>query len=218
MASRASFVLACVLFAASSTARASNGFVLGFEFGGGPFSANSAEIVGNSKGGVTADQAGPFTTAITSSWLPDLDLHLGYNVLGHVAVEGVFAATGWSLTNSNRGGGGFAGARVTWYPMQIFFPKRIWDVGIELGGGYSLIGGPPPSGSPTYGMEGPYFNFALTAEIYPVPNVSIEIFYRYYDLFWNKFFLDYNNNVSVPISNFAASWNVIGLGVNFHIF
>jgi hypothetical protein len=102
--------------------------------------------------------------------------------------------------------------------MQIFFPKRIWDVGIELGGGYSLIGGPPPSGSPTYGMEGPYFNFALTAEIYPVPNVSIEIFYRYYDLFWNKFFLDYNNNVSVPVSNFAASWNVIGLGVNFHIF
>jgi len=213
-----SALIALAVLGIATPARASNGFVLGFEFGGGPWTVNPAQLSSHSQGqGVSLAEAQGFANPMTAGWVPDLNLHLGWNILGHVAIEGVFQATGWDLLTANRGGGGLAGARVAWFPFQTFFPKRIFDASIELGGGYSLLGGPAPGGSPTFGVAGGYFQFGLTAEIYVVPSVSFEAFYRFYDAFWNKFYTDYNNNKFVPLTGFSAPWNVIGVGINFHV-
>jgi hypothetical protein len=202
-----------IVLCTSSRASAVSGFMLGLEFGGGPWSVNSSDIVtkSNNNPALLEGQPAAFAAPLNEGWNPSLNLHLGWNILGHVAVEAAFNTSFWSVTTASRGGSGLVGGRATWYPLQIFLPHRIFDVGIELGGGYSIAGGPQ------YGMDGGYFQFGLTAEYYPTPNVSIGAFYRFYQPHWDRFFLDYNNNVSAATPGFTASLNTIGITATIHV-
>jgi hypothetical protein len=195
----------------------SNGFLLGFEFGGGPWSANPQTLINGAPSGTAFPDQPPiataqaFTAPIDGKWLPQLNLHLGWNVLGYGAIEAAFQSCFWNVASSARGGSGLAGGRATIYPFQFIFPERVFDAGIEFGGGYSIAGGPK------YGMDGTYFQFGLTAEYYVARSVSLEAFYRLFTPFWNRFYTDYNNHQSFAVSNFNPSWNSLGIGLNFHV-
>jgi TolB-like protein len=198
--------------------RSSNGFVFGIELAGGPWSASAQSIVNGASPTTAFPEQTPtalgtaqaFTAPMDGNWLGGLNLHLGWNVLGYGALEAAIQSSLWSAFNANRGGAGFAGGRATLYPLQFFLPDRPFDVGVELGGGYSIAGGP------TYGMDGTYFQFGITAEYYVSRGVSFEIFYRLMDALWNRFYTDFNNHESFPVSGFHALWNTLGIGVNFH--
>jgi hypothetical protein len=204
--------------APSGPVRTSNGFVLGFEFGYGPWGVDPSKIVaGAAPGSLPAegytmqDTAAAFTNPMNNQWRPALNLHLGWNILGYGSLEGVFQMSWWDVFATSRGGTGLVGGRATIYPLQFFLPNRSFDVGIEGGGGYTIAGGP------TFGMDGTYASFGVTGEYYLGRNISIGLFYRLFLPMWNRFYVDYNNHVNFAVNGFSGSWNTLGIGVNFHV-
>lgn len=202
----------------SQPTRTSNGFVLGFDFGYGLWGADPEKIVA----GMAADAqfvedataqstARAFTAPLDKQWRPDINLHLGWNILGYGSIEGVFQMSWWDLFITDRGGTGLIGGRATIYPLQFFMPNRNFDIGLEGGGGYSIVGGP------TYGMDGSYAEFGVTGEYYLGRNISIGLFYRLFLPMWNRFYVDYNNHIDFAVKDFSASWNTLGLALNFHV-
>lgn len=201
---------ALLLVVGATPARAVEGFVIGFEGQRGTFDVPLEPLLDK---GVAPGDAGlfvqPFDGGLTTNGGV---FHFGWNFLGHAAAELALAGTAWSPFDDARGGLGLAGLRATWYPGQLIQPyKRIWDVGLELGGGYSIAGGP------SRGMTGPYFTAGATAEFYPARWFSIALFYRHHHLAWDTFLYHFNDNVTGEVKGYAASWGTPGIALNFHL-
>lgn len=216
--SRPILVLALVL-AAAAPARAVNGFVIGLEPVTGWWSAPLAELAPASCGEslcLDPGTLGAFTYPIDGQQRQGVNLHLGWNVLGHAAVEVVLQATGWEVMTRSRGGSGQTGLRLTWFPAEALVarewlaPGRVWDVGLELGYGYSIAGGP------SFGMDGTYSAIGLSAEWYPIPWFSAGLGVRHVSSAWESFILHFNNGTRWDTPGFVAGQTSLFLAFNFH--
>jgi len=59
-------------------------------------------------------------------------LRLGYNIGGHVAVEGNVTVRPYDLFQDTRGGAGIAGLTARWFPLQGFVrPGRPFDISLN---------------------------------------------------------------------------------------
>lgn len=207
----ASALLATVVLAAPA-AHAVNGFTIGLEGARGGWEADPAKIEAGSGGQLAPGTANLFTNPIDGQTRNGLHLHFGWNILGHAAIEAAIQTSAWSPFNGDRGGAALVGGRVTWFPAEIAWPgPRQFDGGLDVGYGYSIAGGPD------LGMDGTYLALGVHGEYYPVPWFSLGIGYRQYRASWDRFFLDYDNDVIVPIKDFTATWGTVDLQFTFHV-
>src|SRR3954470_16848039 len=101
-------LLIAILLCSSLTAWAdppkfsSGGVIFGIQYGYGFWLPDKAglerQLAPSDSGPDLADLQNTHTVAV----------RLGYNILGHVTLEADIVATGWNLTTTDRGGGGFA--------------------------------------------------------------------------------------------------------------
>ncbi len=217
-------VLLFVVVAFASRARAVEGFTIGLEGQTGSWSVDGQQIISGSNGALTSEEAYGFADPLNDHWRMGPNLHLGWNVLGHVAIEAAFQTAMWDAFDSQRRGGvGLVGGRVTWYPLQLVqeyvkLPHRArYDLGLELGYGYTVGGGNTVAGGQGFGMAGAYLAYGVDLEGYIEPWVSIVLDWRYYEPYWSTFYLNWNDNVTAPVNGFSAGWNTFGLGVSFHL-
>lgn len=116
-----------------------------------------------------------------------LDLHAGYNILGYGGLELDATATGWNVTTSDRGGGGFVGGVGSFSPFNFFMAHdRPWDAQLLLGYAYGLVG-------QTEAMNGGVFQWGLRGEYFVTPSVSVGLALRFFHPGFGNFILDYNN-------------------------
>jgi hypothetical protein len=131
----------------------------------------------------------------------------GYNILGHAHVGVSFLATGWNITQADRGGAGFLGGEVGWHPFGLvneLLKKKgglrgweFYDLTIEGGYGYSLVG-------QHRAMDGGTWEFGLGAEVYPAPWFSLGLKTTWYFTSYDRYIIDYDhradpgNTVDLP--------------------
>jgi hypothetical protein len=208
-------VVVCLLVAAPLSAHAAEGFMFGLEAGYGGWSIDGSKLKSSQSGlQVGSGEGNSFAQPINDNSHFVLNMHTGWNILGHASIEAAIHATSWNVFDSSRGGSGFVGGRATWYPLQIFLPAdRKYDVGLEFGAGYSIAGGP------TYGAAGPYVAFGLLGEylVGKARTVGFTLAVRHFVPLWSKFYLDYNNNVSAPADGLSAAWTTVTVGVSLHV-
>lgn len=203
-------VLAALLLLAPS-AGAAEGFTIGLGVGRGWFSVDGDRLSSAAPG--FSEEARLFAQGFDGRHSTTVDLHLGWNVLGHALIELTGGGTGWNpFEKGVRGGAAFGGLRTTWYPLQLVeqLRERKYDAGLELGSGYSVAGGPH------YGMMGPYLQLGVQAEYLPLPWLGISAFYRHHFAFWNRFIYNADANDYRSVSGFRAGWGMIGLALNVH--
>ncbi len=143
-------------------------------------------------------------------------LQLGYNIMGHVAVEAQVTVHPWYLldtftdstgSHAKRGLFGVGSGIVTWYPLQsLMRPDRTYDFSLYGGIGYGLFGGGKPF---ELGMDGMVSEFGGTAEIYVRPWLSIGITPRLYLLQMQRFIVNFNTRDSggaIYVPNASGGW------------
>lgn len=116
----------------------------------------------------------------TGGFVPQLKL--GFHLFGLVGAELDVAAHGWDLGVVDRGGAGYIGGAVRVTPLELLqwvipedvrFPDllhgeqvswhdRFFDIGVYLGGGYTLIG-------EDYAYQGAYLKWGFDAKWYITP-------------------------------------------------
>jgi len=220
---------AAVLLAAPA-ARAVEGFTLGLEYlyGGWSTDAQPADVRRLS-GGVLPDtrSADLFLEPLRDQSHSGVGLHLGWNFKGHLAAELAAQGSFWDpLAEDMRGGAALGGLRLTYFPLEYFYPqaRREWhfDLGLEAGGGYALAGGNRPTGPGTYsgvGMDGTYGTVGLVAEYIVSPALGFTLGWRNFQPGFDRFILDWNKDGLIPLTNgtTSASWNTVTMGFNVHL-
>lgn len=206
-------LLVATLVLSPLTARASGGLVFGLELTGGPWSAPNDAL--SDATGMPAFDTQNFTSALDGQFRTGVNLHLGWNVLGHAAVEAALQTSFWDVLSGDRGGVGLVGGRATWYPMQLFLePDRAYDAGVELGYGWSIGG---VAKKPARGMDGNYFSVGVTGEYRFAQKFGVGLFYRYFHAGWNKYHTDFDNGQFASADGFAAGWHSLGLSLTLHV-
>jgi hypothetical protein len=154
-------------------------------------------------------------------------LHLGYNVAGHVAVEGSFAIHPWSPFDETRGAVGLMGLALRWFPLQgLLKPNRQFDISLIGGINYVLMGGGGITqggvavDNSARGFDGIATEFGTTLELYPVKVVSLGITPRVYFLDPARYFTSFNKrdsggSISLGGGGGGALWS-IAFSVSFH--
>lgn len=109
-------------------------------------------------------------------------LKLGLNLFGYLGAELDVAAHGWDLGQVERGGGGYLGGVVRATPLELLrwvipeevqfsniltgetvsFHDRFFDVGVYVGGGYTLIG-------EDFAYQGGYVKWGFDAKWFITP-------------------------------------------------
>jgi len=124
-----------------------------------------------------------------------LEVRGGYNVLGHAHVGMCLLGTGWNLTSSSRGGGGYLGGEVGWHPLTLLdrtvlaqgLPyRKYYDLWLELGGGYALVG-------QDRAMDGGAFEVGLGAEGYVLPWLSLALRTTWHFTAFHNYILNYDH-------------------------
>jgi hypothetical protein len=166
-------------------------------------------------------------------------LRLGYNIGGHVAVEGNVTVRPYDLFQDTRGGAGIAGLTARWFPLQGFVrPGRPFDISLNVGMDYVLSGGngihgPIPGAAATSpaassdklantgrGFDGVAAEFGVTAELYLTKGISIGLTPRMYVIDPIRYFVDFdnrNNGGAIPLGgNGTIKFYSLTLGLTFH--
>jgi hypothetical protein len=232
MRSTRHLLLVCALLAAPA-AEGKSGLYLGFHLGGAivsgdaPITFPQSEInkdLDFGKGGNTqvlfsTDVGGGFATGF----------HIGYNILGFVAIEANFNASGNGLGagDSIEGQGGVAGL-LRFFPAQLFAePDRWWDPYVTLGGGVHFMGYNPEAhadGSPMIidgraWWPGFTFNWGLGSDFYVVPFFSVGIDLMFVHAYHDEFHIDNAENVvAIPTETATAFIFVPTVKLDFHFF
>ncbi len=226
-----------ILLAAASSARASEGVYLTLDGGYALWNGKStmksrlATQVGDGAGACGTTGAGN-ATLLVDCQLKDsglFGLHLGYNIGGHVGIEGGIAVVPWSLFANDRGGVGLMGLAVRWFPLQgLVKPTRMFDFSLLGGMDYFLMGanGTIPAGQSDplpnsgRGLDGMAFEFGATFELYPARWISLGLTPRLYALHALRYFTDYNNRDKggqIPLDgNIGGNLLSLALSVTFH--
>ena len=174
--------------------------------------------------------SGADVSLLTDQQMPDggfFALHLGYNIGGHVGIEGSFALHPWAPFNDTRGGVGFTGLAVRWFPLQgLLRPNRQFDFSLIGGINYMLMGGGgiTVAGAPVdnsgRGFDGIATEFGTTLELYPSKVISLGLTPRIYFMDPARYFTSFNkrdSGGSVALGGGGGgSMFSISLSVTFH--
>ncbi len=154
-----------------------------------------------------------------------VSLSAAYNILGHASVGADLTATGWSLFDASRGGGGMVIGKVAWHPLELFFMKKEkrpigLDASTFFGVGYGIVGGATAqAGAPT-GMDGLLFEWGANVDYFFARYFGLGLFVRGVFLNWDKFYLDFNNRDvpgnTIPLAKpLGGSFWTFGLSLTF---
>jgi hypothetical protein len=146
----------------------------------------------------------------------------GYNVFGHGHIGFNFLATGWDITNSSRGGGGYIGGEIGWHPISLaelflkdgLLKDKWYDFWLETGCGYGIVG-------KDRAMDGLVASFGLGTEGFPAPWVSIGLRITWYFPFFGRYIRDYDNRdlpgntIDLPDKSGGKFFALTG-HINFH--
>lgn len=135
-------------------------------------------------------------------------LKLGVNLFGFLGGEMQVAAHAWDLGTVNRGGAGYVGGVVRATPLELLnfvmppdlelpslipvgpvsWKDRPFDVGISIGGGYTLVG-------EDYAYQGGYFQWGLDLKFFLTPNFAIGLDLPVRHMLYEPFrYADYANS------------------------
>src|SRR5438128_5742175 len=155
-------------------------------------------------------------------------LHLGYNVGGHVAIEGSFAMHPWDPFAETRGAVGITGLALRWFPLQgLLRPNRQFDFSFIAGINYMLMGGgglTAPGGGTIdntgRGFDGIATEFGTTIELYPSKVISLGITPRIYFMDPARYFISFNDrdkgrSVALGSGNGGSMFS-IAASISFH--
>lgn len=148
-----------------------------------------------------------------------------YNILGHVSVGADLTATGWSLFDITRGGGGMVVGKLAWHPIELFFLKKEKrPIGIDastfFGVGYGIVGGATSVPGAPNGMDGLLFEWGLNADYFFARYFGLGLYVRGVFLNWEKFYLDFNNRDvpgnTIPLAKpLGGSFWTFGISMTF---
>lgn len=191
------------------------GFNFQIQYGPGFWTMPKAQLEADPAVGV---EAGPFVDMLQNTHTVSISAY--YNILGHASIGADLTATGWRLTDSTRGGGGFAIGKIAWHPMQLFFLQKDerpfgLDVNTYFGVGYGIVGGPIVSGS-SRGMDGLIFEWGFNADYYFTKFFGLGLFARGVFLNWDRYILDYDGKVYAAMGKpLGGSFWTFGLSLTF---
>jgi hypothetical protein len=185
----------CPLVAGAQSARA-EGVVLRIEPGYAYWNLDGPKIAGqaaSSLGGFAGDDVRFFLVDQTPN-APAVALLLGYNILGHVTLAAELTATGWDVSNRERGGAGFLAGTLAWHPAELFaqLKERPWDAQLYFGAGYGVMG-------EQRALDGLHYELGLRAEYFLSRSFSIGAALRYLPLSFGRYALDWNGDVFIPL-------------------
>lgn len=169
---------------------------------------------------------GPVGQAYADAYLGDLrnthtvGLRLGYNILGHATISADLVATGWNLSDTNRGGGGILTGILAWHPLQLIFMNKERrpipiDASIFFGAGYGILG-------QRLGMDGLVWQWGMTADFWFNRYIGLGVFIRGSFPRWGAVYLDYNNRsaagntITLPQTSGGQFWHP-GFALTFRI-
>jgi hypothetical protein len=167
---------------------------------------------------------------LVNNQMPDggfFAFHLGYNIAGHVALEGNFAMHPWAPFADTRGAIGITGLALRWFPLQgLVRPNRQFDFSLLAGINYMLMGGGGVQvagitvDNSGRGFDGIATEFGTTLELYPVKVISLGITPRIYFMDPARYFQSFNNrdkggSVQLGGGN-GGNMLSISLSVTFH--
>ncbi|MFT3838810.1 MAG: hypothetical protein QM723_17655 [Myxococcaceae bacterium] len=202
-------LLAAVPASASAPDFSAGGFLFTLQFGPDYWRLGRQHIA---RQGVGFTEADMFVSDAKDTWAT-VALRAGYNILGHATIEGTLTATGWSIDQPNRGGGGVATGGVRWHPLELVFMNKKQrpiplDASIAYGIGWGIMG-------QRAGAQGISHMLDLSADYFFNRFFGLGFFARLYILDWDKFWIDHDNNIGVTMPNHMDGylWH-IGLSVN----
>jgi hypothetical protein len=144
------------------------------------------------------------------------NIRMGYNILGVVAIEGDFGASGNNISNGDEVEGQ-AGAffSVKLFPFQFFeqFDDRFWDPYLFGGGGVYFMGYHPDA-HPPYEManDGRAWwpssaaKYGIGCDFYVGPFMSLGIDLAFIHGFHSTFNIDYDDNITSDAKKSGASF------------
>lgn len=147
-----------------------------------------------------------------------ISLRAGYNILGHASLGVDFVATGWRITQADRGGGGVVTGYLAWHPLELVWMKKPQrpiglDVSTMFGVGYGIMG-------QNRGMDGLVLQWGFNADYFFARYFAAGIFVKGSFLQWDKFYIDYygrdqpGNTVQVPRGAGGSFWTM-GISLTF---
>ena len=146
-------------------------------------------------------------------------LKLGVTLFGVAGVEAEAAAFGWDLFQEKRGGGGYVGGAVRLLPLEVLsyilpdtveipslipagpvtWKDRPFDIGIILGGGYTLVG-------ENYAYQGGYFKWGVDLKVYVTPNFAVGLELPFRHMFYENFrYTNYADSLGLCTDGGAAT-------------
>ncbi len=184
----------------------SGGVIFGLQYGPVGFWSFDRTFIGGQVGQGNAD-----------AYIADLQnthtigVRLGYNILGHVSIEANLVATGWNLSDTSRGGGGFLTGIVAWHPLELVFIKKEKrpipiDASIFFGAGYGIVG-------QRLGMDGLVWQWGMTADYWFNRFIGLGLFVRGTFPRFGAMYLDYDhrtsagNTLSLPKTSGGQFWH-----------
>jgi opacity protein-like surface antigen len=155
------------------------------------------------------------------------NIRMGYNILGVVAIEGDFGASGNNISNGNEVEGQ-AGAffLVKLFPFQFFeqFDDRFWDPYLFGGGGVYFMGYHPDAHSGEMTNDGRAWwpsaaaKYGIGCDFYLGPFLSLGIDLAFISGFHSTFHIDYDDNITSETRKSGASFAFQPtLKINFHV-
>lgn len=189
------------------------GFLFSISYGPGFWSFDRA-LLGSQVGQANADVFA--TDAVSPSHA--VALRAGYNILGHASIGADFSATGWDITQPNRGGAGFLTGFLAWHPLELVWMKKQQrpiglDVSTMFGVGYGIMG-------ETRGMDGLVLQWGFNADYFFARYFGAGLFAKGTFLQWDKFYLDYyerdqpGNTLPTPRGSGGSFW-MLGIALTF---
>lgn len=188
------------------------GFLFSVMYGPGFWGFDQALLGGQ----VGQDNASLFITdAVTGH---TVSLRAGYNILGHASLGVDLTATGWDITTTGRGGGGFVTGYVAWHPLELVWLKKEarpigLDVSTLFGVGYGIMG-------ERRGMDGAAVQWGFNADYFFARYFGLGLFAKGTFPLWDKFYIDYNNRelpgntITVPRGPGGSFWT-LGISMTF---
>ncbi|MBL8918886.1 MAG: hypothetical protein JNJ54_08515 [Myxococcaceae bacterium] len=147
-----------------------------------------------------------------------VSLRAGYNIFGHASLGVDFTATGWDITNANRGGAGFITGYVAWHPLElVWLKKQTRPIGLDastlFGVGYGICG-------EQRGMDGLVLQWGANVDYFFARYFGAGVFVKGTFMQWDKFYIDYNNRdlpgATIPTPRGAGgSFWTMGIALTF---
>jgi hypothetical protein len=189
-----------------------SGFFLGLQYGPGFFRFSQPDLAAQ----VGDANASLFISELEGQWNHTGSARLGFDLAGHLSVEGVLTATGWNVMSVDRGGGGFLGGVAAWHPLQLFYgDDRAVDISLFGGGGYGIVG-------KSRGADGRFLTAGAALDYYFTPGIFLGGFFRYIKPQFDKFYIDYDhrsvpgNTVDLPNTSGGMFWTA-GATLGFRV-